>query len=318
MAGSIMAVIVSGLVGASMLATTSAHAGPDSGLTRASVDEVAHVRGLTADYVRTPYGYFHASCVQRIDQSESLLSNGSIQRADGSVRSVAGCRYPHFLRSGVRVEASEGTTHMPAAYNGYLQLVSTTLSSAASRLDAKMRVPPNPTVQSGQTIYLFPGLEDAVNDVTILQPVLGWNGYGANNWTIASWNCCKSGTIYVGNNVVVRPSDLIQGSVVHNVGWGWTITATDQTRATLPAAILKTSSFGQNLNWVFAAALETYGVTSCAQFPRTSPAKFTDIQVYLGGGAVTNPIWTIQPGTDPETACTGARIVSPSAVNIRY
>ena len=192
-----------------------AQASQDLGLTRVSSDEIARVRGLTADYVRTPNGYFHTSCVQHVDQSEELLADGSILRADGRIRAVAGCAYPHFLKSGVRVEASESAVHLPEVYNGYLQLVSATVASGTDELTADMTVPSIPTSRSGQTLYFFPGLQDSRNVITILQPVLGWDGYGANNWTIASWNCCKSGTTYVGNNVVVNPGDVIYGSMVN-------------------------------------------------------------------------------------------------------
>jgi hypothetical protein len=310
--------LVSCLASAAALPVAGAQAAPDLGLTRASPDEIARVHGLTADYVRTPHGYFHVSCVQHVDQSESLEADGSIRRADGLVRQVAACRYPHFLKSGVRVEASEGATHMPDTYNGYLQLVSATLASGTNELIATMTVPGNPTNKSGQTLYFFPGLEDASHVVTILQPVLGWDGYGANNWTIASWNCCKSGTTYVGNNVVVQPGDVILGTMIHTTGQNWTVTAVDQTRTTLPAAILSTKSYSQVFNWVFAGALETYGVRNCAQFPPRGPIRFTAIQAFVSGKLVSKPTWNIEPGTDPQTACTGAAIVNPKTVTISY
>lgn len=301
-------------------AATPALAGPAQGigLTRATPAEIAQTPGMTADYVRTPYGYFHSSCVQRVDTNEQLLADGRIARADGKFRDVEQCKFPHFLRSGVRVEASEGATHLPQTYNGYLQLVAAVVSAGTNRLSAYMTVPANPTSVIGQTLYFFPGLEDAHNDVTILQPVLGWNGYGASNWTIASWNCCKSGTTYVGNNVVVQPGDVIYGLMIHGNGQRWKITATDQTQPTLPVATLSTSGYFQKFDWVFAGALETYGVRSCNQFPPNGPTRFTQVAAFIGGQRVTKPDWNITPGTDPETACTSARILNPRTVSIDY
>ncbi|HEY2345158.1 MAG TPA: hypothetical protein VGH80_04660 [Xanthomonadaceae bacterium] len=312
------ALIASCLVAAAAPMAVWAQSAQNLGLTRVSAAEVARVHGLTADYVRTPNGYFHASCVQHVDQSEQLQADGNIRRADGNVRQVAACSYPHFLNSGVRVEATDSPTHLPVVYNGYLQLVSATLASGTGRLTAYMKVPPNPTIQSLQTLYFFPGLEDGHNVVTILQPVLGWNGYGANNWTIASWNCCKSGTTYVGNNVVVQSGDKIYGTMIRTGGQNWTITATDQTHPALPSAVLATNGYNQVFDWIFAGALETYGVTGCNQFPRTGPIAFTNVQVFLGGKAVSNPAWSVEPGTDKETACTGATIVDSKNVNISY
>ncbi|HTA64962.1 MAG TPA: hypothetical protein VK753_05615 [Xanthomonadaceae bacterium] len=312
------AMLVSCLAAAAAPMTVFAQAVQDLGITRVTPDEIARVSGMTADYVRTPHGYFHASCVQRIDQSEELQADGSIRRADGKIRQVAACAYPHFLRSGVRVEATTKATHLPEVYNGYLQLVSTIIATGVNQLNATMTVPHDPASKSGQTLYFFPGLVDAVNEDTILQPVLGWDGYGVNNWTIASWNCCKSGTIYVGNKVVVKPLDRIYGTMVRTVAQSWTITATDETQTSLPSAVLNTSGFFQLFDWVIAGALETYGVSSCSQFPKTGPIEFTGIQAYVAGRSVGKPAWTIEPGTDPETACTGASIVNYGNVDISY
>ncbi|WP_133166871.1 hypothetical protein [Solimicrobium silvestre] len=296
----------------------SVHAGENQSLVQVAPDEIARVPGMTADYVRTPHGYFHSSCVQHIDQSEELQVDGSIKRADGKLRQVAQCAYPRFLNNGTRIEATAKNTRLPEVYNGYLQLVSATLSSGTNELTAYMTVPPNPSSESGQTLYFFPGLEDAQNVVSILQPVLGWDGYGANNWTIASWNCCKSGTTYVGNNVVVKPGDLIYGTMVNTGGQNWTITATDETNTSLASATLKTQGYSQTFDWVFAGALETYGVSSCSQFPSSGPIKFTNIQAYVGGKVVSNPSWSIQPGSNSETACTKATVVDSKDVNISY
>lgn len=314
----IKALLAAGLASTAILSANTAMAGEAHNLAHVSSEEMARVPGMTADYVRTPHGYFHSSCVQQVDQSEELQEDGSIKRADGKVRAISKCAYPNFLHSGVRVEASDNSARLPQTYNGYLQLVSTVLNSGTNKLTAYMAVPPNPTSQSGQTLYFFPGLQDAQNVVTILQPVLGWNGYGANNWTIASWNCCKSGTTYVGNNVVVKPGDLIYGTMTNTSGQKWTITATDETNTSLASATLSTSGYNQSFDWVFAGALETYGVSSCSQFPSSGPIKFTNIQAYVNSQVVSNPSWSIQPGSNKETACTSAKVVDTKDVSISY
>jgi len=314
----IKALVISCLASAATISMVSVQAEENRSLTKVTPDEVARIPGMTADYVRTPHGYFHASCVQHVDQSEELQEDGSIKRADGKIRAVAQCAYPRFLHNGTRVEAKDTATHLPEVYNGYLQLVSATLNSGTNELTAYMTVPPNPSSQSGQTLYFFPGLQDAQDVISILQPVLGWDGYGANNWTIASWNCCKSGTTYVGNNVVVKVGDLIYGTMVNTSGQNWTITATDETNTSLASATLKTKGYSQVFDWVFAGALEAYGVSSCSQFPSSGPIKFTNVQAYVGGQVVSNPSWTIQPGTNGETACTGAKVVDSKDVDISY
>jgi hypothetical protein len=314
----VKALIVTCLASAASFLTVGAQAADSQALTHVTADEVARIPGMTTDYVRTPHGYFHASCVQHVDQSEELQTDGSIKRADGNRRQVTQCAYPRFLKSGVRIEATDKAARLPETYNGYLQLVSATLSSGTNQLTAYMTVPSNPTSQSGQTLYFFPGLEDAQDVVSILQPVLGWDGYGSNSWSIASWNCCKSGTTYVGNNVTVKSGDVIYGSMVNTGGQNWTVTATDQSNTSLASATLKTQGYSQTFDWVFAGALETYGVSSCSQFPSKGPITFSKIQAYVGGQVVSNPSWGIQPGTNKETSCTSAKVIDSTDVSISY
>lgn len=313
----IKALIISGVAVAASIAAFGVQAEESHKLAHVSADEVARMPGMTTDYVRTPHGYFHASCVQHIDQTEELQRDGSIKRADGYIRKIAACNYPHFTKAGVRIEANGKVSHVPETYNGYLQLVSATLTSGTNELTAYMTVPPAPNSQAGQTLYFFPGLEDAENTLSILQPVLGWNGYGDNAWTIASWNCCQQGTTYVGNNVTVQSGDVIYGEMINKGGQKWTILALDKTNTSLPTAVLNTNGSNQTFDWVFAGALEAYGVSACDQFP-TGSMTFAAVQPYVGGQVVSNPNWVIQPGSDSMTSCTSASITNSTHIKISY
>ena len=56
-----------------------------------------------------------------------------------------------------------------------------------SRLTTEWTVPPAPATQNGQTIFLFPGIQ---NSTMIYQPVLQWGpsaAGGGNYWAVASW-----------------------------------------------------------------------------------------------------------------------------------
>jgi hypothetical protein len=61
----------------------------------------------------------------------------------------------------------------------------------------------------------LPGLEDYADVVTILQPVLGWNSDHANAWSIASWNCCVSGTVFEAAPTRVNMGDKIASYMGH-------------------------------------------------------------------------------------------------------
>src|ERR1700744_1667465 len=62
---------------------------------------------IPAEYVITPFGYFHPSCVHNMAEGEALLANGQVQHSDGSVTGKAGCDYPRY--------APDGSPKVPAA-----------------------------------------------------------------------------------------------------------------------------------------------------------------------------------------------------------
>ena len=309
------------LLAAACLSATAAFAAPSLDLTQVRVDDPTKPAAVPAGYVVTPYGYFHPSCVQQLDTSEQLRQDGSVLRADGSIRQVEACTHPAFLRDGTRVEPTDEANRMvrePSTYNGYLQLISATTSSGANKLTATFTVPANPSSVSGQTVYFFPGLEDAQDVVTILQPVLGWGASGSNpNWSIASWNCCKSGSTYVGNFVNVNAGDKIYGEMVNTSGQTWEVYTKDMTQKSLKTATLKTQSWGQTFDWIFAGALETYGISSCNQFPASGPIQFGNIKTYIGGSVV-SPSWGITSGSGSPSTCTSAQVINTNTVDINY
>lgn len=138
-------------------------------------------------------------------------------------------------------------------------------------------------------------MEATPSVVTILQPVLGWNSYGNATWTLANWNCCKSGTVHVGNAITVHPGDQIHGAMV---GTGctrttpcgsWAVTSTDV--STGQTTTLKTSSWGQLFNWYFGGVMEVCGVSACTQLPASGSITFTNVKVYDPSNAIVTPTW---------------------------
>src|SRR5580658_7403011 len=53
------------------------------------------------EYIVTPFGYFHPSCVVHLAKDENLLQGGRvIQKADGTVYPGPVCQYPHYTARG--------------------------------------------------------------------------------------------------------------------------------------------------------------------------------------------------------------------------
>ena len=156
-------------------------------------------------------------------------------------------------------------------------------------------VPSNPK-QNGGLIYLFNGIEPTTQSY-ILQPVLQYgSGYagGGNYWTIASW---LVGGSYVFHSplVAVSPGNSLFGytEVTGTSGstLDWRVQATDENTGNY--SWITATSNGLTWSWAYAAVLEAYNITSCAQFPSNLQDTFSDNQVYQGTTTytLTKPGW---------------------------
>ena len=272
---------------------------PDAALTAVSaMEQQLRPQGVPSNFVVTPNGYFDPSCVQEVHEGEELHKDGNIRRVDGSLRKPALCSQAHFALNGTRIEPN-GLVTFPAAHNPTINgwVIDTNYSSsvAIGRIVASWKVPSNPTTSASQVIYFFPGLEQLPNVQSILQPVLGWNGYNDHKWTMASWNCCVSGTTYHSSPINVSVGDSITGDTYSNCSPGvtcstWKIVSKDVTKGT--STTLTTNPYA-TLNWVFGGVLEAYGVSSCNHYPSNGSIAFTNIAVYnLNQVQIANPPWT--------------------------
>lgn len=277
-------------------------------------DATANFGLAPAEYVLTPHGYFHPSCVVEVSADEEQHEGGIIAKVDGTTRVVQPCRFPHYDRHGNAIQPDQVVTqqqqqvHADAVkagggstlpdVNGWVESSSNDSHGAMQWISANFSVPSSPTIDGGQTIYYFPGLED-INDVqTIQQPVLGWTG---GQWTIASWNCCKDGNVTHSALTKVNPGDYLYGYAygVNCDGNGqcpnWTVYTQDQTNNA--STTLNTSSFGQVFNWSFGGVLEAYGVKHCAQYPASGSVTFSNIVVSQVGGNAVDIDWPSGQGS---------------------
>lgn len=256
----------------------------------------------------TPFGYFHPSCVFRIEEGETLLADGRVEHADGKVEAnVPVCGYPHYTPTGLLVPADvrEASGAHEPIIRGWLEYVSATTSTSYGEITATWTVPPQPTTNDGQTLFFFPGLEDYSDELSIVQPVLQW--YAPGPWAVASWNCCMQGTTWESHPVKVSPSDTILGTIISMCKKGlnycdnWKVISQDATTGK-KTTLRKTPAAGQVWNWGFGAVLEVYGVRQCSDFPANDSVVFA-VQLYdQNRNVISNPGWTGTPagaGTSP-------------------
>jgi hypothetical protein len=247
------------------------------------------------DYVVTPAGYFHASCVRSLARGERLLTDGRVQHADGSIdQNATTCAYPRYTAAGVPVSpgtANKSTPQPSSAaptkpeISGWLEDAYITTNSPTrsyGALVARWTVPPQPSSDDGQVLYFFPGFEDIDGVQSILQPVLGWF---QGQWTIASWNCCLNGIVTNSPQVNVSPGDRIYGSITSTCPAGtltcntWNVLSLDLSTGE-STTLGDTPSDGQTFNWAFGAVFEPYYIVSCDDFPSNSRISFDKITVF--------------------------------------
>lgn len=316
---------------------TDAHAAdavapPRQLTTVASLSEASRPANVPLDYVVTPNGFFAPDCVQVVHAQESLRADGSIRQKDGKVRAAAACGKPHFDKHGRSIAATSATPLLADAdaasrakepsYTGWIESVNYNNGSNVGRLRASWKVPSAPSDAENQTVFFFPGLEQLPTVQSILQPVLGWNGFGDHTWTIASWNCCVAGTTTHTDPAPVSPGDEIVGDMYSLCGTGvyncssWSIVTQDTTNGR--SVTLNTAPQGA-LQWVFGGVLEVYGINTCNQLPPQAMTQFYGVTVWDTNGNVLSPAWQgAYPSSSLSPQCNYNLAVGSGSVYLYY
>jgi hypothetical protein len=191
--------------------------------------------------------------------------------------------------------------------------------SPISLIRTTWSVPPFPTTQSGQLIYLFNGIQVQVTGANpaqtglhILQPVLQWGvspDGGGNAWAVASWFVgSPSQPVAVTPLTTVSPGQLLTG----------VITLTGQSGGLLNYRCEFSGFANSVLNVQMPApfqaveTLECYGIQKCSDYPRTAFTQMRAISVSTQAG-VAPLVWDPQ---DFVTDCEQSiRVISSSATN---
>jgi hypothetical protein len=297
---------------------------------------------VPSNYVITPYGYFDPSCVAQLAQGDEVRKNeGLIRHANGSTDSIHVCAFAHFKTDGEKVVGDEHVSAQadtataesasnpqaakdPSIGHAWVEYAQTRTGTSFGEMYGYWKVPPAPSKNDGQTVYLFPGMDDIKDVVTIIQPVLGWNSDYVSSWGIASWNCCASGTVFEGAPARVNAGDTIFGIMYDTCKAGtlscatWDIITEDLTNGHY-SELLNTSSQGQTFNWAFAGALEVYNIAQCGDYPTNGAINFYNIGLYNDAfKLVSDPVWNItnaSKGLTPQCSYGG---YVPQQVTLTY
>jgi len=257
---------------------------------------------VPANYVITPFGYYHPGCVKHLAQGDEIREAANlVVHKDGSSTPVTQCAFPHFRADGERVIGQEQGVKNPDISHAWIEYASIHDTVDYEQIYSEWEVPPAPSANDGQTVYLFNGFEDINDVVTIIQPVLGWNGNGLGNWSIAAWNCCFSGNTFEGTPEPVNPGDHLEGYVFSNCSSGtrtcpsWDIVIADEENGKF-SELLDAPNNGQTFNWAFGGVLEVYNIVQCGDYPPADYAGgigFHNQSVLNNKYAPIIPAWTV-------------------------
>jgi hypothetical protein len=254
------------------------------------------------EFIVTPFGYYHPSCINHLAKGEVLRQDEkAIQRNDGTTENIQQCAFPHYRADGEKVVGDERAVKDPNISHAWVEYASITTTGAYGQIYGEWDVPPAPTSNDGQTVYLFNGLEDINDVVTIIQPVLGWNSDFASAWGIAAWNCCVNGSVNEATPAKVNPGDHLERYVFMNCAAGtkvcssWDIVIVDVQNGSF-SELLNTSNFGQQFNWGFGGVLEVYNIVQCTDYPAPDYAGgigFTNQSVLNASFVSLTPNWKV-------------------------
>jgi hypothetical protein len=229
--------------------------------------------GVPAEFVVTPFGYYHPSCVNHFAEGDVLRHDlNAIQRANGTLENIEQCAYPHYRGDGQKVVGDERAVKDPNISHAWIEYASIHDGPDFGQVYSEWSVPASPTTDDGQIVYYFNGFEDINDVVTIIQPVLGWNSDYAAAWSIAAWNCCINGDVNEATPAHVNPGDHLEGYVFNNCSSGtktcnsWDIVIKDEENGNF-SQLIDTSNYGQTFNWAFGGVLEVYNIKQCSDYP---------------------------------------------------
>ncbi len=137
------------------------------------------------EYVKTPFGRAHPSCMHRINDGEWIDQDGMVRAGEHVVRRLPACDYAPEV--GVSQQVLPDINTGGWVTDAFLDAPNRNGFQMFNYASSRVQVPANPPTNSGQTFYAFPALMTAQ---TLLQPVLQFGpdstGGGAY-WTISSW-----------------------------------------------------------------------------------------------------------------------------------
>ena len=236
-----------------------------------------------ANFVLTPGGFRHRSLVHQVGKKEVLhFAEARAQLID--------------LATNVRKDIPKGRARsgeVPDLGSGWISYGywDNGTGNSLSSFRSTWTVPPAPSTDSGQTIFLFNGIQNYGTNYGILQPVLQWGpsaAGGGSYWSIASWYVTSGGDAFHTTLIQVDEGDVLIGLMTFTGQSGTGFNYRSEFQG-IGGTTLNIANIAELL-WCN-ETLEAYGVQACSDYPATDFTRFWPINIQTGA---TNPTmeWT--------------------------
>jgi hypothetical protein len=176
----------------------------------------------------------------------------------------------------------------PALQNGLITFAEWTnnTSTPVNMLMVTWTVPPPPTTDSGQTIYLYIGIEATGAAIEL---ALQWGpsaAGGGNSWNLATWYITPSVTLHTTVTPVSTGQKLI-GAIALSIQSG-SLFSYEAQFVGLPNTLLTLNNIPQLTSLYVAFA--TFNATGLSNYPNATDTIFTNV-VVQAGYSPPKPVW---------------------------
>jgi uncharacterized protein YjdB len=246
-------------------------------------------KGNVADkLVLTPGGFRSKALVHHVPPRHGLRAvHGELKKVDLATdklidipRAPADAIAPK-LRARLAPEV-ERAGRLPALGEGWITYAWWDSGAASiTRFATTWIVPPAPSTYTGQTIFLFNGIQNTGPNFGILQPVLQYGpsaAGGGNFWSIASWYVTSGGDAFHTDLIQVAPGDTLVGlmrETASTTNFDYESSFDGRADTTLPIQNIA------SLHWAN-ETLEAYAVQQRTDYPATAMTAFTGIDLSVG------------------------------------
>ncbi|HEY6978375.1 MAG TPA: hypothetical protein VH396_18885 [Chitinophagaceae bacterium] len=240
-------------------------------------NSISNSSAMATEMVLTPRGFMPKDRVHFVESNYSLnIVGNKIQKIENTTGRVV----QEFEET-----PAHNTITNEALASGWITYAewTNTANKPINYFSTTWKVPSRPGTNSGQTLFLFNGMQDGFDfSAHILQPVLQWGPSAAGGgpyWAITNWYVSSSNAFY-GSLVRVSTGTILQGIMQTTRRNGSKFNYNSSFKGYPVASSLQVNNARQ-LFWA-AETLESYGVIKNSNYPPDTKIKMDNIQILVG------------------------------------